>query len=133
MHQSKQTESPFLELKLATPFFFALHCFARQAASASSVMDTLVKVQETPLEHLHSLGQWEKEEFISVPLRQNFAQAFACQCLESLPQHPVSLSSLKVQAACHHPFPTLSSYTEHSAECVALSPSLGALARAISS
>lgn len=43
----------------------ALHCFAHQATSASSVMDTLVKVQETPLECFHPLVQQIKKELIS--------------------------------------------------------------------
>lgn len=56
---SEQIESqifPILRIQIATPFS-ALYCFAHQGVSASSIMDTLVKVQETPLEHLHSLAQ----------------------------------------------------------------------------
>lgn len=47
---------PILRIHIATPFF-ALYCFAHQAASTSSIMDTLVEVQGTPLEPLHPLAQ----------------------------------------------------------------------------
>lgn len=60
--QIKSQIFPILRIQIATPFLLYIALHIRQLVPA--VIDTLVKVQETPLECLHPLVQQIKKELI---------------------------------------------------------------------